>query len=151
MSDHDPFNLDRFVAAQASTFETALDELRSGRKRSHWMWFIFPQLRGLGSSSMATFYGIVSLAEARAFLAHAQLGPRLLLCTKAVLGARERSLHVIFGSPDDMKFCSCMTLFALAMDNNERAFREALARFCEGRMDPATVRLLAQTGSPTAR
>lgn len=148
MSDNDPFNLERFVAAQASTFETALAELRSGRKRSHWMWFIFPQLRGLGSSSMATFYGIASLAEARAFLAHAQLGSRLLACTKTVIDARESSLRVIFGSPDDMKFHSCMTLFALATDKGESPFRDALARFCEGRMDPATVRLLAETGLP---
>src|SRR4051812_12574295 len=113
MPDADHFDLERFVTAQASAFATALDELKAGRKRSHWMWFIFPQLRGLGHSPMAQFYGISSLAEARAYLAHPRLGPRLILCTETVLAVEGRSVHAIFGSPDDMKFRSSMILFAL--------------------------------------
>ena len=106
MPDIDPSNLERFVAAQAPIFPAALAELRAGRKRSHWMWFVFPQLRGLGRSSMAELYGIVSLAEARAYVAHPILGPRLTLCAEAVLAIEGKSLHAIFGSPDDLKFCS---------------------------------------------
>jgi uncharacterized protein (DUF1810 family) len=112
MPDADPFDLNRFVIAQAPVFAAALDELKAGRKRSHWMWFIFPQLRGLGHSSMAEFYGISSLDEGRAYLAHPLLGPRLILCTETVLALQGRSLHAIFGSPDDMKFRSSMTLFS---------------------------------------
>jgi uncharacterized protein (DUF1810 family) len=112
MEAADPFDLGRFLTAQAPVFASAVDELNAGRKRSHWMWFIFPQLRGLGSSSIAQFYGIGSLAEARAYLAHPVLGPRPVLCTETVLAVRDKSLHEIFGSPDDMKFRSSMTLFA---------------------------------------
>jgi uncharacterized protein (DUF1810 family) len=143
---NDPFNLDRFVTAQAPIFATALGELTAGRKRSHWMWFVFPQLRGLGGSLNATFFGIGSLAEAQAYLAHQVLGPRLVLCTQTVLGARERSLHAIFGSPDDMKFCSSMTLFAIASGQDENAFAQALDRYCGGRMDERTLALL-KTGT----
>jgi len=145
MPVNDPFDLERFVKAQGSIFETALSELKAGRKRSHWMWFVFPQLRGLGSSSNATFYGIGSLAEARAYLAHRLLGARLVLCTETVLASGERSLHAIFGSPDDIKFCSSMTLFALASLQGENAFVQALGRYCGGRMDERTVALL-ETG-----
>jgi len=120
MQDTDPFHLERFVAAQAPVFAAALAELRGGRKRSHWMWFVFPQLRGLGRSSMAEFYGIVSLAEARAYVAHPVLGPRLTLCAEAVLAIEGRSLREIFGSPDDVKFCSSMTLFSRAGRGRER-------------------------------
>jgi uncharacterized protein (DUF1810 family) len=127
MSDANPFDLERFVVAQASTFETALNELKAGHKRSHWMWFIFPQLRGLGSSPMATFYGISSLEEARGYLSHALLGPRLDLCTEAVLAIKDQSPNAIFGSPDDLKFRSAMTLFALAAGDGESPFRRALA------------------------
>jgi uncharacterized protein (DUF1810 family) len=147
MAVNDPFNLERFVTAQASIFETALSELKAGRKHSHWMWFIFPQLRGLGHSSNATFYGIGSLAEARAYLAHRLLGPRLLLCTETVLGVGERSLYAIFGSPDDIKFCSSMTLFALACFQGENAFRQALDRYCGSRMDERTLVLLETDAS----
>ncbi len=140
----DAFDLERFVAAQSSVFDTALAELRAGRKRSHWMWFVFPQLRGLGASSMATFYGITSLAEARAYLAHSVLGPRLQLCTDAVLAIEGRSLHAIFGSPDDVKFRSCMTLFALASGAADNPFRGALQCYCADRMDERTLELLAQ-------
>jgi uncharacterized protein (DUF1810 family) len=144
MSDADPFDLERFVTAQAPIFETALNELRAGRKRSHWMWFIFPQLRGLGSSPMATFYGIGSLEEARAYLAHAVLGPRLVRCTEAVLAIKDHSPRAIFGSPDDMKFHSSMTLFALAAGDGESPFRQALGRFWDGRMDERTLALLGR-------
>jgi uncharacterized protein (DUF1810 family) len=141
MPDADSFDLNRFVTAQAPVFAAALDELKAGRKRSHWMWFVFPQLRGLGRSPTAEFYGISSLAEARAYLAHPVLGPRLILCTETVLALQGQSLHAIFGSPDDMKFCSSMTLFSLATGEGESAFRQALDRYCDGRMNERTVAL----------
>src|SRR5215472_13367761 len=112
MSSVDPFKLERFVTAQQPVFEAVLAELRASRKRTHWMWFIFPQLAALGRSPLAKFYGIASLDEGRAYLAHPVLGPRLERCTGAVLEAEALSLHAIFGSPDDLKFRSCMTLFS---------------------------------------
>jgi uncharacterized protein (DUF1810 family) len=130
------------VTAQAPVFETVLAELRAGRKRSHWMWFVFPQLRGLGQSSTARFYGIASIEEARAYLGHTLLGPRLDLCTRIVLGSESPSLHAIFGSPDDLKFRSCMTLFSLATDDPANPFREALDRWCGGRLDERTLALV---------
>ena len=108
------------------------------------MWFVFPQLRGLGHSAMAMRYGIGSLDEARAYLAHPLLGPRLVECTRAVLAIEGRSLHAIFGSPDDMKFCSSMTLFSLAADEGESVFRQALDRYCDGRADERTLALLGR-------
>jgi uncharacterized protein (DUF1810 family) len=144
MSDTDPFELERFVTAQAPVFAIALNELKAGCKRSHWMWFIFPQLRGLGSSPMATFYGISSLEEARAYLAHVLLGPRLILCTEAALAVRDQSATAIFGSPDDMKFRSSMTLFAFASGDDASPFRQALGYFWGGRMDETTLVLLGQ-------
>jgi uncharacterized protein (DUF1810 family) len=138
----DSFDLERFVTAQAPVFDTVLAELRAGRKRTHWMWFIFPQLRGLGHSPTAQFYGIGSLAEARAYHAHALLGPRLELCTRTVLESRARSLHEIFGSPDDWKFRSCMTLFAVAAPQAP-LFGQALDRWCAGKRDGRTLELLA--------
>ena len=138
----DPFDLARFLEAQEPVFAAALAELRAGRKRSHWMWFIFPQMRGLGASTMAAFYGITSLAEATAFLAHPVLGERLVLCTRAVLGVEERSLHAIFGSPDDTKFRSSMTLFARAAAGREILFQAALDRCCQGSPDERTLKLL---------
>jgi uncharacterized protein (DUF1810 family) len=143
MAAADPFNFERFVAAQAPVFETVLDELRAGRKRTHWMWFIFPQLAGLGRSSMARFYGISSIEEARAYLAHPLLGSRLDLCTRIVLGSESSSLHAIFGTPDDLKFRSCMTLFSRAADDPDNPFREALDRWCEGQPDEQTLALIA--------
>jgi uncharacterized protein (DUF1810 family) len=140
----DPFDLNRFVIAQAPVYNAALAELRTGRKRSHWMWFIFPQLRNLGLSPTATFYGIASLDEARAYLAHPVLGARLETCTRAVLENQHQSLHAIFGSPDDLKFCSSMTLFARAAGGDGGCFNTALHRFCEGRMDDRTLALLDQ-------
>ena len=141
MSDTDPFDLERLVTAQAPIFSAVLNELKAGQKRSHWMWFIFPQLRGLGRSPTAEFYGISSLDEARAYLAHPVLGPRLILCTETVLAVEGRSLQAIFGSPDDLKFCSSMTLFALAVGQGESVFRRALDRYCGSRLDERTVEL----------
>lgn len=138
----DPFDLQRFVDAQAPVFDAACEELRAGRKTGHWMWFVFPQLRGLGRSAVAVAFGIASLAEARAYLAHPLLGRRLERCTRLVLAVHGRSLHQIFGSPDDLKFRSCMTLFARAADDRD-LFDEALRRYCDGQADAATTRLLA--------
>lgn len=138
----DAFDLQRFVTAQAPVFDAALEELRAGRKRSHWMWFVFPQLRGLARSSRSQFYGIASLDEARAYLAHPLLGSRLALCTSAVLESGGRSLHAIFGAPDDVKFVSSMTLFALAAPDADNAYRKALERWNEGRMDERTLALI---------
>ncbi len=147
METTDPLDLGRFVRAQTPVFDTVVDELSAGQKRSHWMWFIFPQLRGLGRSSMAEFYGIGSLDEARTYLADPVLGPRLVLCTQTVLGVRDRNLRAIFGSPDDMKFRSSMTLFAQAVEAEESPFALALQRYCDGRMDEKTLARLAATGT----
>jgi uncharacterized protein (DUF1810 family) len=142
----DSFDLQRFVSAQAPGFDTVLAELQAGRKRSHWMWFIFPQLRGLGQSPTALFYGISSLAEARAYHAHRLLGPRLERCTRTALESRAHSLHEIFGSPDDWKFRSCMTLFEIAAPETP-LFGQALDRWCAGERDERTRRLLAANES----
>jgi uncharacterized protein (DUF1810 family) len=139
----DPFDLDRFVMAQAPLYDIALAELIGGRKLTHWMWFIFPQLRGLGHSSMAHRYGIGSLDEARAYLRHPVLGQRLRECVTAVLDCGETNLGVIFGSPDDMKFVSSMTLFSLASGDEVSLFSEALMKFCGGDKDQRTLSLLA--------
>jgi uncharacterized protein (DUF1810 family) len=146
MTSADRFNLERFVTAQEPVFETVLAELRTRRKRSHWMWFVFPQLCGLGRSPTARFYGISALDEARAYLAHPMLGPRLDLCTKIVLASESSSLHAIFGSPDDMKFRSCATLFSLATDDPDNPFRQALDRWCSGRPDERTLALIDSGG-----
>lgn len=138
----DPHDLARFVAAQAAVFDTALAELSTGRKRSHWMWFVFPQHRELGHSPTAQLYGIGSLAEARAYMAHPLLGARLVAATQAVLGATAPSLHAIFGSPDDLKFRSSMTLFEPAAPE-EPAFGRALDRWCRGERDPLTLALIS--------
>lgn len=148
MSPDDPFDLQRFVVAQASVYETALKELHDGRKQSHWMWFIFPQLRGLGHSSRAKFYGIASLDEARAYLTHPLLGSRLILCTTVVLEIEEPSLYTIFGSPDDRKFRSCMTLFSMVLSEPDNPFRQALDRWCNGIPDQRTLALIS-SWSPT--
>jgi len=139
----DTFDLDRFVMAQAPLYDIALAELIGGRKLTHWMWFIFPQLRGLGRSSMAHRYGIGSMEEARAYLAHRVLGPRLRECVTAVLDSGETDLGVVFGSPDDMKFISSMTLFSLAAGDEDGLFTEALAKFSGGDRDERTLTLLA--------
>ena len=141
MAEHDRFDLERFVKAQAPVFETVLGELRAGRKQSHWMWFIFPQLRGLGHSPTAQFYGISSVEEARAYLAHGVLGSRLDQCTRIVLTSEAPSLHALFGSPDDLKFRSCMTLFAHVANDPDNPFRQALERWCGGQPDQPTLDL----------
>jgi uncharacterized protein (DUF1810 family) len=152
MDRADPVELKRFVAAQAPVIDAAVAELRAGRKRSHWMWFVFPQLRGLGRSATADLYGIGSIEEAKAYLAHPTLGPRLFLCTEAVLGVEGRSAASIFGSPDDLKFRSCMTLFAVAAGEEANVFTRALDRFFDGRRDEQTLALLRsrEPSSPSA-
>jgi uncharacterized protein (DUF1810 family) len=134
----DPFDLKRFVDAQAPVYGNVVAELRDGRKRSHWMWFVFPQLRGLGGSAMAARYGISSLEEAGAYLSHPVLGPRLRECTQLVNGVQGRSIGQIFGSPDDLKLCSSMTLFARATDDNQD-FIALLDKFYGGRWDELTL------------
>jgi uncharacterized protein (DUF1810 family) len=134
---NDPYNLLRFVQAQEPVFSQVLDELKSGQKRTHWMWFVFPQIEGLGSSSMAMRYAISSLAEAEAYLGHDILGPRLRLCTELVNRVQNRSVLDIFGRPDDMKFRSSMTLFSRAASQNE-IFMAALAKYFGGMPDPET-------------
>jgi uncharacterized protein (DUF1810 family) len=136
--------LDRFVAAQEGVYETALGELRAGTKRSHWMWFIFPQLAGLSHSSIGKAYAIAGLAEAKAYLAHELLGPRLAECTGAMLSwAGKREAEQILGHIDAMKFASSMTLFEAAADGNER-FGRALEAFYAGERDQLTLDLLAR-------
>jgi uncharacterized protein (DUF1810 family) len=139
----DRFDLGRFETAQAPVIERVLQELRAGEKRSHWMWFVFPQLAGLGHSPMARRYAIGSLDEAQAYLAHGVLGSRLVECTRTVNAVEGRSVHAIFGSPDDMKFRSSMTLFARTAAPDQPVFREALDRYFGGAEDPRTVDLLA--------
>jgi uncharacterized protein (DUF1810 family) len=139
----DQFDLQRFVDAQDPVYDTVLAELRGGAKRSHWIWFVFPQLRGLGRSPTAAHYGIASLDEARAYLAHDVLGPRLAECTRLVLAIDGRSVEDIFGWPDNLKVRSSMTLFAHATDDNAD-FRGVLDKFYGGEEDPATVERLSQ-------
>ena len=137
----DPFDLARFVDAQAPVIDRVRAELAAGVKRSHWMWFVFPQLKGLGRSATAARYGIASRAEAEAYLAHPVLGARLVHCAALANAVPRKSAHDIFGAPDDLKFHSCMTLFARAAPE-EPLFRHALERFFDGREDPNTVTLL---------
>ena len=141
----DPFDLQRFVDAQDGVYPTALAELRAGRKRSHWIWFVFPQLQGLGRSPTAIRYGITSLAEARAYLDHDVLGPRLRECARVVVGIQGPSADDIFGWPDNLKVCSSMTLFARAADDPDiqADFRAVLDRFYDGVEDALTVQQLA--------
>ena len=140
------FNLARFTEAQAPVYDTVVAELRAARKRTHWMWFIFPQIAGLGRSATAQHYAIDSLAQAQAYLAHPVLGARLRECTSLVAAAQERSAHQIFGDPDDMKLHSSLTLFARAAPA-EPLFLDCLAKYFNGEPDPATLSLLDQ-GDP---
>jgi len=137
--EHDPHDLNRFVRAQEHQYEQVLAELRSGRKRSHWMWYIFPQCDGLGSSSMSKRYSIKNLAEAKAYLNHALLGPRLVACAEAVLEIEGRSALDIFGAPDDMKLQSCATLFA-GVSAPGSVFHRLLHNYFAGRRDVNTLR-----------
>jgi uncharacterized protein (DUF1810 family) len=140
MSD-DPFALKRFLDAQAGAIDTALRELGAGKKRSHWMWFVFPQLKGLGSSPTAAFYGIASRQEAQAYLDHPLLNDRLKAAVLAVEASSSPSLRALFGSPDDLKFCSSMTLFAEV--SGADLYQGALDRWCGGERDIRTLSLLA--------
>lgn len=137
----EPYDLDRFVRAQARNYAKALAELQAGRKASHWMWYVFPQLKGLGASAMAQAYAIVSLAEARAYLDHELLGQRLRDCAAAVLAVEGRSALQIFGAPDDLKFRSSLTLFARAAPD-EPLFAANLDKYFAGAPDLRTLALL---------
>ena len=139
----DPFELSRFADAQSSSYSDALDELKAGQKRSHWMWFIFPQVAGLGSSAMARRYAIGSRAEAEAYLAHPVLGERLRMCVEALLEVEGRSAEQIMGYPDFMKLQSSMTLFA-EISPAGSSFEQLLKKYYGGRKDPKTLEFLAQ-------
>jgi uncharacterized protein (DUF1810 family) len=136
------FNLQRFVTAQNPVFEQVCAELRQGTKRSHWMWFIFPQLNGLGRSSMAEMFAISGAPEAEAYLKHRVLGPRLSACTSLVNGVKGRSIGQIFGFPDDLKFHSSMTLFAEVAAAENHVFKAALDKYFVGKVDERTIELL---------
>jgi uncharacterized protein (DUF1810 family) len=138
---YDPFNLQRFVQAQDPVFERVQRELDEGRKRSHWMWFVFPQFAGLGGSEMSRRFAIGSAGEARAYLAHELLGARLRTCTQFVLKVQQRSIAEIFGHPDDLKFHSSMTLFAQFTDEDS-LYSQALERYFHGILDEWTLQLL---------
>lgn len=138
----DVYNLQRFLDAQGHVYDTVLDELRAGRKSSHWIWFIFPQITGLGHSRMAQKFAIASLDQAKAYLQHPVLGPRLRECTQLVLNVDGRSAEQIFSSPDNLKFRSCMTLFMTATTDNQ-IFKDALLKYFEGKPDQLTLDLLA--------
>ena len=133
----DPYNLQRFITAQDPVFEEVCDELRAGRKKSHWMWFIFPQIRGLGNSPTAQKYAIASIDEAKAYLNHPILGARLRECCSLVNEVEGRSIEEIFGYPDDLKFRSSVTLFAHAAAEN-KVFTDALDKYFDGEEDPLT-------------
>jgi uncharacterized protein (DUF1810 family) len=138
----DAYNLQRFLDAQAHTYHTVLAELRAGRKSSHWIWFIFPQIAGLGHSAMAQQFAIGSLDEAKAYLQHPALGPRLRECTQLVLNVEGRSAEEIFGYPDNLKFRSCITLFLTAATDNA-IFKDALLKYFDGQPDQLTINILA--------
>ncbi len=140
--DDDPHDLNRFVEAQKVNYQRALSEIKAGRKRSHWMWYIFPQFDGLGFSTTSKRYSIKSIAEAEAYLSHPVLGARLTECAEAALGVDRTSAHAILGSPDDMKLRSCATLFA-GMSPTGSVFDRMLDRFFEGERDRKTLRLLS--------
>jgi len=137
----DPHNLQRFVEAQNPVFDRVRTELRAGRKRTHWMWFIFPQVKGLGQSSIAVKFAIEGRQEAEAYLAHPILGPRLRQCTQLVNDMEGRSISEIFGYPDDLKFHSCMTLFASVTAENQ-VFIDALRKYFSGEFDEQTLEFL---------
>ncbi len=141
MPGNDPYNLERFVSAQEPVYAAVLAELRSGAKRTHWMWFIFPQIEGLGSSSTARHYSIKSGDEARQYLLHPILGPRLLECSQTLLGITGRSVSDIFGFPDDLKLKSSMTLFA-AVTDSQPVFSRVLDKYFDGQQDERTLALL---------
>ncbi|TXF79209.1 DUF1810 domain-containing protein [Chryseobacterium sp.] len=137
-------NLQRFLDAQANTYETALREVRSGHKNSHWMWFVFPQIKGLGFSEISKLYAIENAAEAKAYLEHPILGLRLREISQVLLELPVKDAHAVFGSPDDLKLKSCMTLFAAADSEPDNIFRRVLERYFKGKEDPATLEKLAK-------
>ena len=137
----DPYDLQRFVDAQRPVYAQVVQELRGGQKRSHWMWFIFPQIQGLGGSPMAIRFAIVSRSQAQAYLAHPVLGPRLAQCCQLVVDVQGRSINEILGYPDDLKFRSSITLFAHATTQNQ-VFNDALRKYFEGKPDPLTLERL---------
>jgi uncharacterized protein (DUF1810 family) len=144
---NDPYRLHRFVDAQADHYPQALSELRAGRKQTHWMWFIFPQFAGLGQSEISKFYALSSLPEARAYLAHALLGARLLECCRAVLATEGRTALEIFGTPDDLKLRSSATLFA-EVTAPDSPFFQLLTKYFAGQRDERTLALIRATGHP---
>jgi uncharacterized protein (DUF1810 family) len=137
----DPHHLERFVTAQKADYDQALSELRAGRKRSHWMWYVFPQFAGLGKSEIAHFYAIKSIEEAKAYLMHPLLGPRLTECCEALLAIEGRTANEILGFPDDLKLCSSAPLFD-KVAGPESPFQRIIARYFDGRPDPHTFELL---------
>jgi uncharacterized protein (DUF1810 family) len=143
ISNDDLYNLNRFLTAQENVYEKALTELKNGKKRSHWMWYVFPQIEGLGKSSPSRFYGIKTIEEAKEYLNHPILGERLLECTKTILSIKGRSASQIFGFPDDLKLKSSMTLFSLISDS-ESLFQQALDKFFQGNKDHKTEYLLTK-------
>ncbi|MGA2738378.1 MAG: DUF1810 domain-containing protein [Bryobacteraceae bacterium] len=144
---NDPYNLRRFLDAQNPVFGEVCADLQHGRKSGHWMWFVFPQIKGLGHTRTAREFAISSLEEAKAYLDHPILGPRLRECTRLVSLVEGRSIHQIFGYPDDLKFRSCMTLFARATPDNQ-IFMDALEKFCGGESDPLTLQQLRLQAAP---
>ena len=143
MSGKDPFDLNRFTIAQERIYDAVIEELKDGQKRSHWMWFIFPQIDGLGYSSTAKHYAIKTIEEARAYLSHPVLGSRLKKCAEIILTLKGKSASTIFGYPDDMKLRSSMTLFAsIDEDPPNSVFTRVLDRYYEGEQDTATLRIL---------
>jgi uncharacterized protein (DUF1810 family) len=140
---HDPYRLDRFIEAQEGDYENALAEIRAGRKRSHWMWYVFPQFTGLGSSPTSAHYAIKSREEAKQYLAHPVLGRRLVECAEALLGIDNRSAHEIFGSPDDMKLRSSATLFA-SVSPDGSVFQQIIDKYFEGNSDVRTIELMSR-------
>jgi len=143
---NDPFNLKRFINAQEGAYSQVVVELRSGRKRTHWMWFIFPQISGLGHSEISKRFAIRTLEEAQHYLNHPILGKRLNECTEAVLGLSGKTVTDMFGYPDDMKFRSSMTLFALASEDKDNLFVEALNEYFNGNCDTKTVKIIEGLG-----
>jgi uncharacterized protein (DUF1810 family) len=143
MSQNDPYNLQRFVEAQRRCYGQVCSELKAGCKTGHWMWFIFPQWKGLGHSPTANLYAIASLREAEAYLVHPVLGPRLIECTHLVNGVVGRTVEQIFGDPDNLKFRSSMTLFANVAGENA-VFVKALAKYFDGKSDQRTIDLLTR-------
>jgi uncharacterized protein (DUF1810 family) len=146
IAEQDPFDLARFLKAQAGVYDQVVDELLSGQKRSHWMWFIFPQFEGLGMSATSHRYAIQSLAEAQEYLRYPVLGPRLVECTRMVNRLQGRSVRQIFGAPDDLKFRSSMTLFEIA-SGSESEFASALEKYFAGERDTKTRELVRLTAS----